>query len=134
MTPAASTSVPVRPSWQAQGPPPRRMLARLVRPTPVVVSPGPHPRPQARMPGRLGLYTRGWYPIEALDVAIACCLKVRAEEARVVRMLDTKHLEWFFASAPLLDDLLATGTCEVAGPASPIGFDAAGRFTDTLPR
>lgn len=70
---------------------------------------------------------------QALDVAIACCLKVRAEDARIVRMLDTKHLEWFFASAPLLDQLVASGVCEVAGPVGPIGFDADGRFVDSLP-
>jgi hypothetical protein len=70
---------------------------------------------------------------QALDVAIACCLKVRAETARIVRMLDTKHLEWFYASEPLLAELLATGDCEVAGPLAPIGFDASGRLTDILP-
>ncbi len=70
---------------------------------------------------------------EALDVAIACCLKVQAEIARIVRMLDTKHLEWFYASEPLVDELLATGACELAGPLTPIRFDAAGRFTDALP-
>ena len=52
---------------------------------------------------------------EALDLAIACCLKVQAETARIVRILDTKHLGWFYASEPLLTELLATGQCEVAG-------------------
>ena len=70
---------------------------------------------------------------EALDVAIACCLKVQAETARIVRMLDTKHLEWFYASEPLIAELLASGVCELARPLTPIGFDAAGRFTDELP-
>lgn len=70
---------------------------------------------------------------EALDVAIACCLRVQAETARIVRMLDTKHLEWFYASEPLVAELLATGVCELAGPVMPIGFDASGRFTDDLP-
>ena len=35
---------------------------------------------------------------EALDVAIACCLRVVPADARIVRILDTKHLDWFFAS------------------------------------
>jgi len=70
---------------------------------------------------------------QALDVAIACCIKVRAETARIVRMRDTKHLEWFYATEPLLAELVATGACEVAGPLVPIGFDAAGQLTDLLP-
>jgi hypothetical protein len=70
---------------------------------------------------------------QALDVAIACCLQVRAETARIIRLLDTKHLEWFYASEPLLAELVAAGSCEVAGPAGPIGFDPDGRLTDILP-
>ena len=35
---------------------------------------------------------------EALDVAIACCLPVDPAAARIARILDTKHLEWFFAT------------------------------------
>lgn len=70
---------------------------------------------------------------QALDVAIACCLKVRAESARIIRMLDTKHLEWFYASEPLLDELVATGSCEIVGRVAPIAFDADERFTDDLP-
>lgn len=70
---------------------------------------------------------------QALDVALACCLKVRAESARIARLRDTKHLEWFYASEPLLAELLATGICEVAGPVAPIGFDEVGNLTDVLP-
>jgi hypothetical protein len=69
---------------------------------------------------------------QALDVAIACCLKVQASNARIVRMLDTKHLEWFYASEPLLAELLATGRCEMASRVTPIGFDATGQLTDPL--
>ncbi len=70
---------------------------------------------------------------QALDVAIACCLKVRADTARIVRLMDTKHLEWFYASEPLLPELVATGSCEIAGAVAPIGFDATGHLTDILP-
>ena len=70
---------------------------------------------------------------QALDVAIACCLKVHAETARIVRLLDTKNLEWFYATEPLLAELAAGGSCEVAGPLIPIGLDAGGRLTDPLP-
>ena len=70
---------------------------------------------------------------EALDVALACCIKVTASEARIARIRDTKHLEWLYASAALVPDLLATGDCDIVRGAQPIGFDAAGRFTDELP-
>ena len=70
---------------------------------------------------------------QALDVAIACCVQVSAATARIVRMVDTKHLEWLLASEALLAELEATGRCEVVRPAAPIGFDADGRFTDSLP-
>jgi hypothetical protein len=70
---------------------------------------------------------------QALDVAVACCIKVEPERARIVRILDTKHLEWLLASEPLLEELVATGTCDIAGPVAPIGFDDDGRFTDALP-
>lgn len=70
---------------------------------------------------------------QALDLAISCCLRVEASTTRIVRMLDTKHLEWFYASEPLIDELLATGRCTVTKPLAPIGFDAAGQLTDPLP-
>jgi hypothetical protein len=70
---------------------------------------------------------------EALDVALACCIKVTASQARIARVRDTKHLEWLYASAALVPELLATGVCEVVRGAQPIAFDGAGRFTDELP-
>lgn len=70
---------------------------------------------------------------QALDVAIACCLKVQAATARIVRMLDTKHLEWFYASEPLLAELVATGHCVVTSPVAPIGFDSGGQLIDPFP-
>jgi hypothetical protein len=48
-------------------------------------------------------------------------------------MLDTKHLGWFYASEPLIEELLATGLCTVAGPLAPISFDTAGQLADPLP-
>lgn len=67
---------------------------------------------------------------EALYVALACCLQVEAETARIVRLRDTKHLERFYASESLLPELLATGACEVVAPLRPIQFDATGMFID----
>jgi lactate racemase-like protein len=70
---------------------------------------------------------------EALDVAIACCLRVDSARARVARIVDTKHLEWFYASEPLLAELEHDGSSQIAGPIRPIAFDDEGRFTDDLP-
>ena len=70
---------------------------------------------------------------EALDVALACCLGVTAPDARIARIVDTKHLGWFYASAALLPKLEADGRCEIAGSVTPIGFDADGQLTDALP-
>jgi hypothetical protein len=70
---------------------------------------------------------------QALDIAIACCLQVDPVRARVARILDTKHLEWFYASESVLADLESNGSSEVARPVRPIAFDDEGRFVDDLP-
>ena len=70
---------------------------------------------------------------EAIDVAVACCLRVEPAQARIARILDTKHLEWFYASEPLLPALIAMGTCEVAGDLSPIAFGPDGTLLDHMP-
>jgi hypothetical protein len=70
---------------------------------------------------------------DAVDVAVSCCLKVDEATARIVRILDTKHLEWFLATAPLLDELLATGRCEIVRALQAIEFDRNGFFVDALP-
>jgi hypothetical protein len=67
---------------------------------------------------------------EALAVALACCLKVEPRSARVIRIADTKHLEYFYASESLLPELLATGACEVLEELAPIRFDASDMFAD----
>jgi hypothetical protein len=69
---------------------------------------------------------------EALSIALACCIKVVAATARIVRVRDTKHLDLLYVSAAALDDVLATGRCEVVRPLVPIAFDAAGMFADPL--
>jgi len=66
---------------------------------------------------------------QALYVAIACCLKVEPPDARIVRIRDTKHLGLLYVSEPALEDVLATGRCEVVRPLEAIEFDRAGMFT-----
>jgi hypothetical protein len=70
---------------------------------------------------------------QAIDVALSCCIKVEPAAARIVRILDTKHLGWFYATEPLLPELLATGRCDVESEVRPIAFDGRGGFTDVLP-
>ena len=70
---------------------------------------------------------------QGLDLALACCLRIDPARARIARILNTKQLEWFFASEPLLDELRARDDCEVHGEPGSIGFDEDGAFTDALP-
>jgi hypothetical protein len=67
---------------------------------------------------------------EALAVAIACCLRITPETARIVRARDTKHLELLYVSAPALPDVLSGGRCEVVVPPRPIAFDEEGMLAD----
>jgi len=69
---------------------------------------------------------------EALAVALACCVRVTPETARIVRVPDTKHLERLYVSEPALDDVLATGRCELLEPLHPIGFDAFGMLAEAF--
>ncbi len=67
---------------------------------------------------------------EALDIALACCLRVQPVSARVVRILDTKHLDRLLVSEAALPEVLATGRCELAESLHEIAFDGEGMFTD----
>ncbi len=65
---------------------------------------------------------------EALAIALACCIQVRPEEARIARIHDTKRLEHIWVSEPLLRDVLATGRVEQTGELEDITFDERGMF------
>jgi lactate racemase-like protein len=68
-----------------------------------------------------------------LDLAVACCLRVEPAHARIARIRDTKHLEWFLASEPLIADLQSRPDCEIRGEPGAIRFDPADGFLDQLP-
>jgi hypothetical protein len=68
-----------------------------------------------------------------LDLAIAACLRVDPATARIARIADTKHLEWFHASESLFAELRQRGDCNVEGEAIDLAFDAEGNFSDRLP-
>ncbi len=65
---------------------------------------------------------------QAAYIGVACCLNTETERARIVRIRDTKHLETFWASEPLLPELLETGRVEVLGEPEAMRFDSNGMF------
>jgi hypothetical protein len=67
---------------------------------------------------------------DALTVALACCMTTEVETARICRIRDTKHVEHFWVSEPLLPEMLASGRVEQTGELRPVGFDAAGMLPD----
>jgi hypothetical protein len=67
---------------------------------------------------------------QALQIALACCIKVEAETARLMRICDTKHLEELWVSESLLPEVAALGKVEPLGDPAPIAFDAAGVFAE----
>jgi hypothetical protein len=69
---------------------------------------------------------------QALSVAIASCLKVETPNARIVRIRDTKHVELLYVSEAALDDVLATGRCEIVTPLEAVEFDLNGMFSSAM--
>jgi hypothetical protein len=67
---------------------------------------------------------------QALYVALACCLQTEVEQAHIARIQNTKHVEEFWASEPLLPELLATGKVELLGEPHEIPFDDEGMFAE----
>jgi hypothetical protein len=67
---------------------------------------------------------------QALYVALACCLQTEVEQAHIARIQNTKHVEEFWASEPLLPELLATGKVELLGEPHEIPFDDQGMFAE----
>ena len=68
---------------------------------------------------------------QALSVAIACCVRVEPPAARIVRSRDTKHVDLMYVSEPALDEVLATGRCEIVRPLEAIEFDRDGMFAES---
>lgn len=67
---------------------------------------------------------------QAIFVALACCLKTQPETSRIARIQDTKHVETFWVSEPLLPEMLASGRVEVIGESRPFAFDESGMLID----
>lgn len=67
---------------------------------------------------------------QAIQIALASCLKIQPETSRIMRIQDTKHVESFWASEELLPDILEEGRVTQTGDLREIGFDAAGMLLD----
>jgi hypothetical protein len=67
---------------------------------------------------------------QAIQIALACCLKIQPETSRIMRIQDTKHVETFWASELLLQDILDEGRVTQTGDLREIRFDAAGMLVD----
>jgi len=63
---------------------------------------------------------------QALFIALASCMKIDVETARIARIEDTKHVERLWVSEPLLPEMLASGRVEQTGDLVEIAFDADG--------
>lgn len=65
----------------------------------------------------------------ALFIALACCLQVTPETARIARIKNTKHLEEFWVSEPWWEqELQDISTLSALGPAEDIAFDKDDMF------
>jgi hypothetical protein len=67
---------------------------------------------------------------QALFLSINSCLQTEVEQARVVRIKNTKDLEEFWATEPVLPEILATGHVELLGELHEIPFDSVGMLTE----
>ena len=69
-------------------------------------------------------------PRQAIHIALASCLKIQPATSRIMRIQDTKHVETFWASEPLLADILEEGRVTQTGELREIAFDSAGMLVD----
>lgn len=66
---------------------------------------------------------------EVLEKAVATLGLADIQDARIVRILDTLHLEHLQASIPLAREIEGRPGIDTAGDPHPFGFDAAGNLT-----
>ena len=57
-------------------------------------------------------------------------LQTEVETAKIARIKNTKDVEEFWASEPLLPEILATGKVELLSEPEPILFDASGMLVE----
>lgn len=67
---------------------------------------------------------------QAIFVALGSAFMTQPETARIARIKNTKDVEEFWASEPLLPELLATGRVTLLSDPEPITFDPTGMLID----
>ncbi len=67
---------------------------------------------------------------QAIFVALGSAFMTEVETAKIARIKNTKDVEEFWASEPLLPELLATGKVELLSDPEPICFDEAGMLIE----
>jgi hypothetical protein len=67
---------------------------------------------------------------QAIQIALASCLKIQPATSRIMRIQDTKHVETLWASELLLPDILDEGRVTQTGDLREISFDAGGMLVD----
>jgi hypothetical protein len=67
---------------------------------------------------------------QAIFVALGSAFMTQPETARIARIANTKSVEHFWASEPLLPELLDSGRCEILADPEPISFDADGMLVE----
>lgn len=69
---------------------------------------------------------------DALMGALQTCFGKSPEQAKVVRIRDTKHLDRIAVSQAVLDEVAGSQEFEALGPAEPLRFDAEGNIVGDL--
>ncbi len=67
---------------------------------------------------------------QAIFVALGSAFMTKPDTARIARIKNTKDVEEFWASEPLLPELLATGRVELLSDPEPVTFDSTGMLID----
>jgi hypothetical protein len=67
---------------------------------------------------------------QAIYLAIGSALHMTAETARIARIKNTKDVEEFWISEPLVDEMLASGRVELIGELAPIAFNEQGMLAE----
>jgi hypothetical protein len=70
---------------------------------------------------------------QALQLAIASALKVEAGKAKIIRIRNTKSVEYLRLSDTLLDEIAGDPLIEIVEEPQAIAFDPNGMFTDEIP-
>lgn len=67
----------------------------------------------------------------ALQAAIFCCTEIDKTKPRIVRIMNTSHIEYIWISEPLVSEALTNKNIEVIQPAGEVKFDSDGNLVSS---